>query len=91
MKPVRKPTQTWDGLWALSRKRDESISPLASIITSRYQVSGVCIFNEREKTVAVSATAPTACIDIFHQKFIIDTTIATTDVAKMNDFRKKGI
>ena len=91
MKPVRNPTQTWDGLWELSLNLEERIRPLARITVSRYQVSGVCIFIESAKTVASRAPAPTACIDIFHQKLIIDTTIATTDVAKMNDFRKKGI
>jgi adenylosuccinate synthase len=30
-------------------------------------------------------------MDIFHQKLIIDTTIDNTAVAKMKDFRKKGI
>jgi hypothetical protein len=91
MKPVSNPTHTCDGLWELSRNLAERTRPLARITVTRYQVSGVCIFIESAKTVASKAPAPAECIDIFHQKLIIDTTMATTDVAKMNDFRKKGI
>jgi hypothetical protein len=56
-----------------------------------YQVSGVCILTERANIVAVRAPAPTAWIEIFHQKLIMDTIIESTEVAKMNDFRKNGI
>ena len=90
MKPVRYPIHTWDGLWEFSFNLAERITPLTRITVSRYHVSGVCILKARATTVAVRAPAPTEWIDIFHQKLIIDTIIATTEVAKMNDFRKKG-
>ena len=67
------------------------MNPLTASTAKRYHGTGVYIFIQREKTVAVSAPAPAACIDIFHQKLIIDNTIDSTAVAKMNDLRKKGI
>ncbi len=67
------------------------MKPLAASTARRYQGMGVYIFTHREKTVAVRAPAPAACIEIFHQKLIIDNTIDRTAVAKMNDLRKNGI
>jgi len=90
MKPVKYPIQTCEGTWEFSFNLAESTAPLTRITASRYQVSGVCILKVSDTTVAVRAPAPTAWIEIFHQKLIIDTTMATTDVANMKDFRKKG-
>ena len=67
------------------------MNPLTASTAKRYHGTGVYIFIHRDKTVAVSAPAPAAWIEIFHQKLIIDNTIDSTAVAKMKDFRKNGI
>ena len=67
------------------------MNPLNTTTAARCQGRGVYILTHRENTVAVRAPAPAACIEIFHQKLIIDTTIDSTAVAKMNDLIKKGI
>lgn len=57
----------------------------------RYHNRSVCILKERISTVAVMAPAAAECIEIFHQKLIIDRMMETTEVANMNDLIKNGI
>jgi hypothetical protein len=89
--PTNNPTHTCRGLWRFSFNLEESINPPAIIAEIRYKSNGANIFKESINTKPISAPAPTECSEIFHHKLIRVIINERTAVAKINDFRNRGI